>query len=168
VDEVFATIIPEFERVDVEPRNNLSFNLPTAWADPDMLTRVFDNLCSNALRYTPAGGNVSIDATQQGTLLRVAVTDSGKGIPAEALPRIFDRFYRADPARQVTTGGSGLGLAIVRAIVEAHGGSVLAENAPGAGARISFTLPLAAANWEQLASETTMPLSMQILDGRYS
>jgi signal transduction histidine kinase len=166
VDEVFATIIPEFERVDVEPRNNLSFNLPTVWADPDMLTRVFDNLCSNALRYTPAGGNVSIDAMQQGTLLRVAVTDSGKGIPTEALPRIFDRFYRADPARQVTTGGSGLGLAIVRAIVEAHGGSVQAENAPGAGARISFTLPLAAANWEQLASETTMPLSMQILNGR--
>ena len=158
VDEVFAALIPEFERVDVEPRNNLPYNLPTIWADPDMLSRVFDNLCSNALRYTPAGGSVSIDARQQGSMLRIAVTDSGKGIPIEALPRIFDRFYRADPARQKTTGGSGLGLAIVRAIVEAHGGSVMAENAPNSGARISFTLPLASANWEQVASENTMPL----------
>jgi len=160
VDEVFATLIPEFERVDVEPCNNLSFNLPTVWADPDMLTRVFDNLCSNALRYTPSGGNISIDAQQQGTMVRIAVTDSGKGIPTEALPRIFDRFYRADAARQTTTGGSGLGLAIVRAIIEAHGGSVMAENAPHGGARISFTLPLASANWEQVASEKTMPLQL--------
>jgi signal transduction histidine kinase len=165
VDEVFATLIPEFERVDVEPRNNLPFNLPTVWADPDMLTRVFDNLCSNALRYTPAGGHISIDALQQGTLLRVSVTDSGKGIATDALPRVFDRFYRADPARQTTTGGSGLGLAIVRAIVEAHGGSVSAENVPGAGARISFTLPLASANWEQMAGESTMPLPLKISGG---
>jgi signal transduction histidine kinase len=132
--------------------------LPIVWADPDMLTRVFDNLCSNALRYTPPGGNVAVDATQQGTMLRISVTDSGKGIPTAALPRVFDRFYRADVARQATTGGSGLGLAIVRAIVEAHGGSVFAENAPGAGARISFTLSLASASWEQLSSEATLPL----------
>lgn len=160
VDEVFAALIPEFERVDVEPRNNLLYNLPNIWADPDMLTRVFDNLCSNALRYTPSGGNVTVDALQQGNMLLVSVTDSGKGIPTEALPRVFDRFYRADASRRVTTGGSGLGLAIVRAIVEAHGGGVFAENVPGSGARISFTLPLAAANWEQLASETTRPLPL--------
>jgi signal transduction histidine kinase len=160
VDELFAALTPEFERVDVEPRNNIPYNLPTVWADPDMLTRVFDNLCSNALRYTPAGGNVTVDAVPQGTLMRISVTDSGKGIPTAALPRVFDRFYRADPARQVTTGGSGLGLAIVRAIVEAHGGSVSAENAPDGGARISFTLPLASANWEQLAGETTLPLPL--------
>ncbi|MGH2507487.1 MAG: sensor histidine kinase, partial [Ktedonobacteraceae bacterium] len=160
VDEVFAALIPEFERVDVEPRNNLPYNLPAVWADPDMLTRVFDNLCSNALRYTPAGGNVTIEARREGNMLRIAVTDSGKGIATEALPRVFDRFYRADPARQMTTGGSGLGLAIVRAIVEAHGGSVMAENAPGSGARISFTLSLAASNWEQLASESTLPLPL--------
>lgn len=165
VDEVFAALTPEFERVDVEPLNNLPYNLPTVWADPDMLTRVFDNLCSNALRYTPAGGKIAIDALQQGSMLRISVTDSGKGIATDALPRVFDRFYRDDPARQATTGGSGLGLAIVRAIVEAHGGSVMAENAPGAGARISFTLPLASANWEQLASESTLPLPLRSLAG---
>ena len=163
VDEVFAVLIPEFERVDVEPRNNLAFNLPTVWADPDMLSRVFDNLCSNALRYTPPGGNVAVEAVQQGTALVISVTDSGQGIPTAALPRIFDRFYRADPARQITTGGSGLGLAIVRAIVEAHGGNVWAENTPGpgSGARINFTLPLASANWEQLVGENTLPLSFK-------
>ena len=158
VDEVFAALTPEFERVDVEPRNNLSFNLAPVWADPDMLVRVFDNLCGNALRYTPAGGNVAIDALQQGTMIEISVTDSGKGIPTSALPRIFVRFYRADPARQATTGGSGLGLAIVRAIVEAHGGSVTASNAPSGGARITFTLPLASADWEQLASQPTLTL----------
>ena len=158
VDEAFASLIPEFERVDVEPRNNVVYNLPTVWADPDMLSRVFDNLCSNALRYTPAGGNVTIEAGQKGTMLIISVIDSGQGIPTGALPRIFDRFYRADPARQVTTGGSGLGLAIVRAIIEAHGGQVWAENAPDSGACINFTLPLASANWEQLAVEQTLPL----------
>lgn len=163
VDGVFATLTPEFERVDVEPLNNLPYDLPTVWADPDMLNRVFDNLCSNALRYTPAGGHISIDATRQGTMLVIAVTDSGKGIPTSALPRIFDRFYRADAARQATTGGSGLGLAIVRAIVEAHGGHVWAENVQDSGARINFTLPLASANWEQLAGENTLPLSFKAI-----
>lgn len=161
VDEVFATLIPEFERVDVEPRNNVPYNLPTVWADPDMLSRVFDNLCGNALRYTPAGGAITVDAVPQGTALCISVTDSGKGIPTSALPRIFDRFYRADAARQATTGGSGLGLAIVRAIVEAHGGRVWAENAQNGGARINFILPLASANWEQLAGENTLPLPLK-------
>lgn len=158
VDEAFAALIPEFERVDVEPRNNVPYNLPTVWADPDMLSRVFDNLCSNALRYTPVGGNITVEAVQQDAMLTVSVIDSGQGIPTAALPRIFDRFYRADPARQVTTGGSGLGLAIVRAIVEAHGGKVWAENTSDAGACIRFTLPLASVNWEQLAVEQTLPL----------
>jgi len=123
-----------------------------------MLSRVFDNLCSNSLRYTPAGGSLAVEAVRQGSALVVSVIDSGQGIPTSALPRIFDRFYRADPARQVTTGGSGLGLAIVRAIIEAHGGRVWAENEPGAGARINFTLPLASTSWEHVAVETTRPL----------
>jgi signal transduction histidine kinase len=156
VDEALAVLAPEFERTNVEPLNNVAFDLPPAWADPDMLMRVFSNLCDNALRHTPAGGTVVIEARQQGNVLEVAVTDSGKGIPPDALARVFDRFYRADTSRQVRTGGSGLGLTIVRAIVEAHGGTVRAENAPKGGARFIFSLPIAeqAPVW----SYTTTPI----------
>ncbi len=155
-DEALAMLAPEFERANVEPCNNIPYNLPPVWADPDMLMRVFSNLCDNALRHTPSGGTVLIEAKQQGNMLEVAITDSGEGIPAEALSRIFDRFYRADASRQVNTGGSGLGLAIVRAIIEAHGGTIRAENAPQGGARIVFTVPVAenAPIW----SYTTMPI----------
>ena len=143
VDEALAVLAPEFERANVEPLNNVAFDLPPAWADPDMLMRVFSNLCDNALRHTPSGGTVIVEARQQGNMLEVAVTDSGKGIPPEALARVFDRFYRADTSRQVRTGGSGLGLTIVRAIVEAHGGTIRAENASQGGARFIFSLPIA-------------------------
>jgi len=156
VDETLAVLAPEFERANVEPLNNVAFDLPPAWADPDMLMRVFSNLCDNALRHTPTGGKVVIEARHQGNMLEVAVTDSGKGIPPEALARIFDRFYRADTSRQTRTGGSGLGLTIVRAIVEAHGGTIRAENVPQGGARFIFSLPIAeqAPVW----SYTTTPI----------
>jgi signal transduction histidine kinase len=143
VDEALAVLAPEFERTNVEPRNNVAFDLPPVWADPDMLMRVFSNLCDNALRHTPSGGAVVIEARQQEKVLEIAVTDTGRGIPPEALSRVFDRFYRADSSRHATTGGSGLGLAIVQAIVEAHGGTIRAENAPQGGARIIFTIPIA-------------------------
>lgn len=142
VDEVLAVLATEFERANVEPRNGIVYSLPRLQVDADMLTRVFTNLCDNALRHTPAGGMVVIDAIPSGNMLRVSVTDTGEGIPTEALPRVFDRFYRVDVSRQVATGGSGLGLAIVRAIIEAHGGTIWAEKAPTGGACIAFTLPL--------------------------
>ena len=140
VDELLAVLAPEFERAEVEPRNTIPYQL-LIQADADMLTRVFSNLCANAIRHTPVGGSVTIEAKPRGNMLLVSVSDTGEGIPLEALSLIFERFYRADSARQSTTGGSGLGLAIVRAIVEAHGGTVHAENNPNGGARIIFTLP---------------------------
>jgi signal transduction histidine kinase len=142
VDEVLAALVTEFERADVEPINSIPYKLPIVYADPDMLIRVFSNLCDNALRHTPSRGVLTIEAVQRERYLEVAVTDSGEGIPSEALPRVFERFYRADASRQAITGGSGLGLAIVRAIIEAHGGIIWAENVPGRGARFIFTLPL--------------------------
>jgi signal transduction histidine kinase len=157
VDEALAVLAPEFERADVEPLNNVAFDLPPAWADPDMLMRVFSNLCDNALRHTPGGGTVVIEARQQGNMLEVAVTDSGRGIPPEALARVFDRFYRADTSRQVRTGGTGLGLTIVRAIVESHGGTIRAENAPQGGARIIFSIPIA--DQAPVWSYTTTPIT---------
>ncbi len=140
VDEILAVLAPEFERAEVEPCNAIPYQMFIE-ADADMLTRVFSNLCANAIRHTPAGGSVTIEARPQGDILLIAVSDTGEGIPPEALSLIFERFYRADSARQSTTGGSGLGLAIVRAIIEAHGGTVHAENNPHGGARIVFTLP---------------------------
>jgi len=156
VDEALAVLAPEFERTNVEPRNNVAFDLPPVWADPDMLMRVFSNLCDNALRHTPSGGAVVIEARQQGKMLEIAVTDTGRGIPPEALSRVFDRFYRADSSRHATTGGSGLGLAIVQAIVEAHSGTIRAENAPQGGARIVFTVPIA--EQAPIWSYTTIPI----------
>ena len=142
VDEVLAVLATEFERANVEPRNGIVYNLPRMPLDADMMTRVFTNLCDNALRHTPAGGTVTINAAQSAKMVRVSVTDTGEGIPEEALPRVFDRFYRVDASRQKATGGSGLGLAIVRAIIEAHGGTIWAENVPTGGARFVFTLPM--------------------------
>lgn len=159
VDEVLAVLAPEFERADVEPRNAIPYILPAVQADADMLTRVFSNLCANAIRHTPAGGSVTIDAVPHGDMLLVSVSDTGEGIPPESVARVFERFYRADSARQSVTGGSGLGLAIVRAIIEAHGGKVWAENNPEGGARILFTLPA-----EEVSVQTTQPMQVVYKD----
>ena len=158
VDEVLAALATEFERANVEPINAIPYNLPLVQADPDMLTRVFSNLCDNALHHTPAGGTVTIEAIQRGNHLEVSVADSGEGIPTGALPRVFDRFYRADSSRQAITGGSGLGLAIVRTIIEAHGGSIWAENVPGSGARFVFTLPLDFSVPTSISGAITVPM----------
>lgn len=159
VDEVLALLATEFERANVEPLNAISYNLPVVQADPDMLKRIFSNLCDNALRHTPSGGRVVVDAVQQDRQLLISVTDSGEGIPAAALPRVFDRFYRADSARRAMTGGSGLGLAIVRAIIEAHGGTIWAENVLGGGARLLFTLPLGFSEPTSITSAITVPIA---------
>lgn len=165
VDEVLAVLAPEFERHRIEPNNAISYSLPTVEADPDMLTRVLSNLCGNSLRHTPPGGMVTVEARVQATEWRmlVAVTDTGEGIPPEALPRVFERFYRADSTRQSSTGGSGLGLAIVRAIIEAHHGVVWAENVPDGGARIVFSLPLNKEYGQDATDETTIPLNIKRL-----
>jgi Signal transduction histidine kinase len=159
VDQVFATMITEFERHRVEPINEIPYNLAPIAADPDMLTRVFANLCSNALRHTPAGGSIFIRVVQRAQDLVISVADTGEGIPEGALARIFERFYRADNARRSTTGGSGLGLAIVQAIVVAHGGTIWAENNPTGGACISFSLPVAQTDAATIVNTPTVPLS---------
>lgn len=110
--------------------------------DPDRLRQVVAALVDNAIRHTPSGGTVRLAAVALGDeRRRVVVSDSGPGIDEGDLPHLFERFYRADPARDRASGGSGLGLAIVRAIVEAHGGTVRAANEPGGGARFEVELP---------------------------
>ena len=146
-------------------------NLPAISVDVEQIARALSNLVSNALRYTPSGGVITLSATQptndqspttdgqalvmdsvtaeanalvfaRSTLVNLRVIDTGAGIDPEHLPSIFERFYRADSSRQQATGGSGLGLAIVKSIVEAHGGRVAAASAPGQGTTITIALPL--------------------------
>jgi len=122
----------------------------TAHGDAHRLKQVVLNLVDNAVKYTPPGGRVTIDLSRKpavsggGGKAEIAVHDTGVGIPAEALPRVFERFYRGDPARTRGTSGAGLGLCIAKSIAEAHGGTIAVDSAPGAGSTFTVSLPLAA------------------------
>lgn len=113
--------------------------------DPQRMAQVLGNLLDNALRHTPAGGSVRLQLHQPDPgWVELNVSDTGAGIPAEHLPHLFERFYRADPARARTRGGSGIGLTISRALVEAHGGGISATSpGPGHGATFTVRLPVA-------------------------
>src|SRR5438045_1882509 len=120
-------------------------NAVTAPVDPDALRQIFTNLFDNALRHTQPNGLIRViaeNAGKDGSGVRIRVADSGSGIPAEPLPRIFERFYRVDPGRSRHEGGTGLGLAIVKHLVEAHGGRVEAQSELGRGTRILLYFPI--------------------------
>ena len=121
----------------------ISPDLPMVLADRTRLRQVLNNLLHNALRHTPEGGVVVIEALVRDGEVEVAVTDTGTGIDPEELPHIFDRYYRTERSGR-HLGGSGLGLAIVKQLVEAQGGHVWAESRPGEGTSIRFRLPIAA------------------------
>jgi two-component system, OmpR family, manganese sensing sensor histidine kinase len=110
-------------------------------ADRDQLSRLFTNLIANAIQYTPPQGQVHIELTQTKLALQVKISDTGIGIPAVAIPQLFERFYRVDPARSKSSGGTGLGLAIAQAIVETHQGQIQVDSAVGEGTIITVTLP---------------------------
>jgi len=113
------------------------------WGDPQRLEQALQNLAANAIRHTPDGGTVTLGAQMGPDGVHLRVEDSGPGIPAEHLPRLFDRFYKVDPSRHVgpSASGSGLGLSIVKAIVERHGGRISAANAVAGGAAFEILLP---------------------------
>ena len=111
------------------------------YMDAKLIGRVLINLTSNALRYTPSGGTVSLTAHRIGKRIQVEVTDNGDGIKSKDLPFIFEQFYRSEKSRSRQTGGTGLGLAIARGIIEAHNGQIRAESTEGIGTKITFTLP---------------------------
>ncbi|MBL8057147.1 MAG: HAMP domain-containing protein [Anaerolineales bacterium] len=118
---------------------------PDLEADPERLVQVLGNLVTNALRYTPEGGQVTLSAGPAEGAVVLRVADTGVGIPPEDLPHIFDRFYRADKSRQQSEGESGLGLAIARSLVLAHGGTLTVESQVGQGTCFTLTLPAARA-----------------------
>jgi heavy metal sensor kinase len=124
--------------LEVRPENDVR-----VMADPDLILQLTLNLLDNAVKYSSArGGSVTVSWQKTGRYAELVVSDTGAGIPAEHLPRIFDRFYRVDTARSRADGGAGLGLSISRWIAEVHGGSIQAESTAGEGSRFTVRLPV--------------------------
>ena len=113
------------------------------WMAPLQVGRILHNLLDNALAHTPEGGTIAVRAAPEGGSVLISVQDSGEGISAEDLPRVFERFYRGEQSRSRSAGGTGLGLAIAKGLVEAHGGEIWVDSRPGNGACFGFSLPLA-------------------------
>ena len=127
--------------------------------DRDRLAQVLDNLLSNALKFTPPGGRVTVRLVDEGAYARIEVTDTGVGIPAEDQPHLFDRFYRARNATGHSIPGLGLGLTIVRTIVEGHGGSVSVHSGPDEGATFTVLLPAVGSGSRSRARSRSAPPS---------
>jgi len=144
VTELLETASASAARSFQEQGVTLDCDIPhdcVVMADPDRFQEILTNLLDNARRHTAAGGRVTLSAGCSNDTARLRVTDTGEGIAAEHLPRVFERFYRVDSGRSRARGGSGIGLAISRALVEAHGGRIRVESA-GAGAGSTFTITL--------------------------
>jgi NtrC-family two-component system sensor histidine kinase KinB len=141
---LFEKVVAVFKKQSEEKTVELSFNapdeVPNVKADDTKITWVLTNLISNALRYTPSGGHIKLDAESFGSYVQVSVIDDGPGVPYEYQSKIFDKFVQVKSDR--TVGGSGLGLAICKEIVRAHGGTIWVDSVPGSGSKFTFTLPV--------------------------
>ena len=141
LERVAALYAPVARQQEIQIATDIGAQVPDIEIDVERMAQVLSNLLTNALRHTPAGGTVTLGAQATADGVTLVVADTGEGIPAEALPHIFDRFYRADGARTQNGDESGLGLAIVKSIVSAHGGSIAAESQVGQGSRFVVRLP---------------------------
>lgn len=142
VHDFWLTMADEQQRCLVQ---DVPDDLPALSLDPGRMRQVLNNLMDNAIRHTRPGDKITLRARAEDGHATVQVIDEGEGIPPEALPHIFDRFYRVDPARRRSDGGSGLGLSIARRLVEMHGGSISASSQAGRGTTFTIALPLAQA-----------------------
>jgi len=139
--EVVDAYRPRAEDLGIELMLAACPGRPVACVDRDRLTQVMGNLLTNALHYVPYGGHIRVETEAGSSQVVVSVVDDGPGVPPDDLPRLFERFWRADRARSRATGGTGLGLSIASHIVEAHGGRMWAEETPGGGLTVRFSLP---------------------------
>jgi two-component system OmpR family sensor kinase/two-component system sensor histidine kinase BaeS len=133
---------PQATQKGIQVQIDVPENCPQLEADPARLQQIVNNLLQNALQHTPQDGHIVVSLRCIGANLDLTVRDNGPGIPAEALPHVFERFYRADRGRSRADGGTGLGLAIARKLAEAHGGILKAGNHAAGGAEFRLVLPL--------------------------
>jgi two-component system phosphate regulon sensor histidine kinase PhoR len=144
IREMVEEVVYTLKRTSEEKSQSLGINLPSrdqkVLGDKYRINQALTNLVDNAIRYTPNGGKVSIEAQDKGEFVEITVMDNGIGIPPKDLPRIFERFYTIDRGRSRDSGGTGLGLSIVRHIIEAHGGKIDVQSQLGKGSRFSFSL----------------------------
>jgi two-component system sensor histidine kinase BaeS len=143
LERVMLAHLPEAQQQGVSIQVEAPPDLPPLEVDPGRMAQVLENLVSNALWYTPEGGQIVLSAEAKDGAINLRVKDNGTGIAADDLPFVFDRFYRADKSRQRQGNRSGLGLAIAKSIVEAHRGSLSVESSLGKGSTFAVALPLA-------------------------
>jgi len=145
LEDLFGRVLARHEQVAIQKgvslRSDVGPGAEIVTGDPMRLEQALQNLAANALRHTPPGGRVGLAAFVEGDQVVVTVSDTGSGIAPEHLDRVFDRFYKVDPARGGDARGSGLGLSIVKAIVERHNGTVTVTSVPGEGARFTLKFP---------------------------
>lgn len=140
VNQVILNFQPEMEAKQINIQSNV--NSCVICADQDKITQVVVNLLSNAVKYTDEGGKIRVIVKQRGKKAELILSDTGIGISAEDLPNIFEYLYRTDKSRNRDTGGSGIGLSVVKAIVEAHGGTMEVKSELGRGSEFKLTLPM--------------------------
>jgi two-component system phosphate regulon sensor histidine kinase PhoR len=143
-EEVTAQLKPQVERQRLSLVEELAADLPRVPADRARVRQVIVNLLHNAIKFTDAGGRITVSTRREGGSVTVAIADTGRGIAGDDLPHVFERFYKGDKVR--TGEGAGMGLAIAKHIVEAHGGNIRVESEEGRGSTFSFSLPLRAAS----------------------
>lgn len=141
VAEVTANLEPLAAEKGLKLSLEVSDTLPSCLVDRTKITRAITNVVENALNYTPTGGSVALKTYPENQNIVIQVQDTGIGIPEDDLPHIFDRFYRADKARNTQTGSSGLGLSISKSIIERHQGEIRVESAEGVGTTVRIVLP---------------------------
>jgi two-component system sensor histidine kinase KdpD len=153
VQDLLGSCLASFEPRLQERKIHIGLppNLPLIPMDSVLMAQVLINLLDNALKYSPPGGRIEVAGRIRDRWLEIEVADQGPGIPEEYLKQVFNKFFRISRTEEVS--GTGLGLAISKGIVEAHGGEIWAENRPGGGSKIVFTLPLAMA---RVGSESQM------------
>ncbi len=149
--KVVSSLMPLAKRGKLSITLDFPPDLPELDADPDRLSQILTNLLSNALKFTPTGGKICVRAWQDDDQVEIEVADTGIGIPQDAMPKLFNRFFRVD--QTLTVRGTGLGLPITKGLVEAHGGHIEVRSKVGKGSSFRFTLPI----WSECSAEKKSP-----------